>query len=97
MSKTRAEALNPGLLQSWGLETWPPSDWPHNRSKAKYVLRAYRDELIKAGAIGRVGRRFVVNGPQYRKWLVGRAAAVPIYTISNPNLGKRAADAPKAA
>lgn len=64
---------------SWGIDTWPEFVWPHSPSRARYVLRANRDELTHAGAISRVGRELVVLGERYSRWLERRTAEVPGY------------------
>lgn len=69
---------------SWDLEHWPSAVWPHSEGRARYVLRAHRDELIEAGALSRVGRELIVLGSRYTRWLEKRAAHVPGYEIA-PN------------
>jgi hypothetical protein len=43
------------------------------------LCRAYRDELLAAGALTRVGRELVVLGARYARWLESRACEVPGY------------------
>lgn len=69
---------------SWDLENWPAAVYPHRESRARYILRAHRDELILAGALTRVGRDLVVFGEAYARWLQKKAANVPGY-VAAPN------------
>ena len=69
---------------SWDLEHWPPHVYPHGESRARYLIRAYRDELMAAGALVRVGRELVVIGDRFTRWLQMQAANVPGYE-SNAN------------
>ena len=62
---------------SWDLEHWPQNVYPHGKSRARYLVRAYRDELMTAGALVRVGRELVVIGDRYTRWLQLQAANVP--------------------
>lgn len=64
---------------SWDLEHWPQAVYPHSESRARYMLRAYRDELMAAGALVRVGRELVVLGDRYTRWLQMQAGRVPGY------------------
>lgn len=64
---------------SWDIEHWPESVYPHSEGRARYLLRAYRDELLAAGALTRVGRELVVLGARYARWLERRTAEVPGY------------------
>jgi hypothetical protein len=67
---------------SWDLEHWPPGVYPHTEGRARYVVRAHRDELLAAGAISRVGRELVVLGSRYARWLEGQSTRVPGYEIA---------------
>ena len=69
---------------SWDLEHWPANVYPHSEGRARWVLRAYRDELLAAGALTRVGRELVVLGDRYTRWLQSKSADVPGYQ-SNAN------------
>jgi len=59
---------------SWDLEHWPAHVWPGTNSKARYTTRMHRDELLKAGAVCRVGRQLVFFGNAYTRWLEMRRA-----------------------
>ena len=86
---------------SWDLEHWPAHVYPHATNRARWLLRAYRQQLIAAGALSRVGREIVVLGRQYARWLEHRAAEkVADYvpnsrtTASRQTAAKPANDAP---
>lgn len=69
---------------SWDLEHWPADVYPHGEGRARWLLRAHRDELMTAGALVRVGRELVVIGDRYTRWLHAQASNVPGYE-SNAN------------
>jgi hypothetical protein len=72
------------IPHSWSVEDWPPSVYPCRASKGRYILREYRDALVAAGALVRVGRDLVVIGPAYEKWLAKQASRVAGFEIA-PN------------
>jgi hypothetical protein len=67
---------------SWDLESWPKHVYPGTTGRARYIVRAHRDELLAAGAISRVGREIVVLGSRYARWLEGQSTRVPGYEIA---------------
>ena len=69
---------------SWDFEHWPQAVYPHTESRARWLMRAHRDELLAAGALVRVGRELVVLGEPYARWLQAQAANVPGFE-SNAN------------
>lgn len=64
------------IPHSWALDDWPSHVYPGKSSKAKYICRAHRDELVAAGALVRVGRDLVVMGAPYSAWLSKQASRV---------------------
>ena len=81
------------IPHSWSLETWPREVYPCTTSRARYVIRVHRDELIRAGVLSRVGRELIVLGERYAKWLQLHTADVPGYQIA-PNRPPQAGDSP---
>ena len=70
---------------SWRLADWPPGVYPGSPERGKYITRKYRDELLKAGAVVRIGRELVYIGRPYDKWMKKKAAHVPGYQCNaNP-------------
>lgn len=67
---------------SWDLEHWPQDVYPHSESRARWLLRAHRQELLAAGALARVGRELVIFGDRYTRWLQAQSVNVPGY-VSN--------------
>lgn len=67
------------LPHSWPISSWPADIYPNDSSKARYLVRANKNELLQHGALVRVGRELVVLGERYNKWLQKRAAFVPDY------------------
>ena len=69
---------------SWAIDEWPPAVYPHRPSRGKYIVRAFRSQLIAAGALTRVGRDLVVLGTGYSAWLSKQADKVDGFAIA-PN------------
>lgn len=67
---------------SWSINRWPETVYPHGASKARWLVRSHRDELIQAGVLSRVGRELVVLGSRYSRWLESRTTEVPGYECS---------------
>jgi len=57
------------IPHSWDLEHWPQTVYPHTSSRARYLARAHRDELLQEGALARVGRELVFFGKNFDRWL----------------------------
>jgi hypothetical protein len=74
--------------RSWELSTWPAEIWPHNPKRGQWIGRAYRDELLAAGAMTRIGMKLVFIGAKYESWLERRANHVVEFQSNNPALGK---------
>ena len=72
----------PGIPHSWALDDWPPSVFPGRPSKARYVIRTHRDDLIAAGALTRIGRELVVLGAAYGAWLAKQRNRVEGFEIA---------------
>lgn len=64
------------IPHSWAISSWPADVYPNDPKRARYLVRAHRDELIAAGALGRVGRELLVYGQRYGKWLESQSSAV---------------------
>lgn len=69
---------------SWDLEHWPTHVYPHNTSRARWLIRSHRRSLIDAGVLTRIGREIVVLGARYSRWLESHSADVPNFDIA-PN------------
>jgi hypothetical protein len=67
------------LPHSWPISVWPADVYPNDRKKARYLVRSHKDELLREGALVRVGRELVIIGAPYSKWLQKKAAFVPDY------------------
>ena len=72
------------LPHSWAIDQWPAGVYPNNVTKARYVVRVHRDELVLSGALTRVGRNLIVLGAGYNKWLQKKAGRVADFSIA-PN------------
>jgi hypothetical protein len=80
------------MPHSWTIDGWPSNVYPCTPSRARYIVRAHRDELIAARALSRVGRDLVVLGEGYGRWLAKRTAKVEGFDIA-PNAARRASQA----
>ena len=85
-----ANKVSPVLPHSWCVTEWPATIYPHHPSKGRYIVRAFRRELVAAGALTRVGRDLVILGAGYSAWLSKRADKVDGFTIA-PNRAEPAA------
>ena len=72
-------ASNTSIPHSWSLKDWPQDIYPNDSGKARYSVRAHRDELTAAGALVRVGRELVIIGAPYVRWMQKKGAAVHGY------------------
>ena len=70
------------LPHSWSIETWPSAVYPGSPSRARYLVRMHRNELLQAGALSRVGRDLIVLGARYGRWLEKNAANVPGFEVA---------------
>jgi hypothetical protein len=73
---------------SWDLSRWPPEVWPGESNRGRWVVRSYRDELMRFGALSRVGKTLVVHGRGYTAWLNQRASHVASYLSNNSDMRK---------
>ena len=76
---------------SWAIELWPSDVHPGTVSRARYMVRAHRNELIAAGALVRVGRELVVLGAPYSRWLQNQMEKVTGFPAIPPNVRRKAA------
>jgi hypothetical protein len=82
-----------GISPSWAIADWPENVYPGTSSRARYLVRVHRAELLVAGALARVGRDLVIIGPRYERWLQRQAGRVPDFQIA-PNRGRPAGSSP---
>ena len=64
------------IPHSWCLTDWPVGVYPHQPSRARYLVRAHKQELLAQGALCRVGRELVVLGDRYSRWLERQSSRV---------------------
>jgi hypothetical protein len=77
------------MPHSWEIGTWPADVWPHDSKRGQWIARAYRKELMQAGAISRIGAKLIFIGARYTAWIERRADRVGDYQSNNPEIGKR--------
>ncbi len=79
------------IPHSWALDEWPSFCYPHRASRARYLIRSHRNELVAAGALTRVGRDLVVLGAGYSAWLSKQSARVDGFEIAPNSVTSKAA------
>lgn len=62
---------------SWSIATWPASVYPNTPARAKWLIRAHKQELFNAGALARPGREIIIFGRPFVAWLSRQKARVP--------------------
>lgn len=72
------------IPHSWSVSSWPATVFPGDPSRARYLLRHHRRELMEVGALARVGRTLVVFLRPYEKFLQRQTVRVPGF-IPAPN------------
>jgi hypothetical protein len=85
---SKATRASSDVPHSWDLPNWPNYIWPGNGKRARWLIRAYRDDLMRSGALVRTGKTLVILGRGYAAWLEQRAAHVPGYLSNNPDMRK---------
>jgi hypothetical protein len=80
-----------GQCESWLVNSWPDTDFPNGPVAGKNLVRQHRAELVKAGALVRVGRTLVILGTPYRAWLAQHTGRVFDYVIP-PNRPEHASN-----
>jgi hypothetical protein len=73
---------------SWPVRNWPPSVYPNDSRKGLYLVRMHSRELLKAGALVRIGRERVVIGTPYVKWMGKKAVLVPGYELATNRINQ---------
>jgi hypothetical protein len=63
-------------LTCWNFANWPEHVFPHDPQAGRHLCREHRDDLLRAGAIVRIGREIIVMGLPYYKWLQKHASRV---------------------
>jgi hypothetical protein len=81
-----ATGATPQLPHSWDLNSWLTAVWPCSDDRARWILRAYRTELVEEGALSRAGKTLIVLGRGYGRWLDRRIARAPDFQSNNPKL-----------
>jgi hypothetical protein len=74
---------------SWTLKNWPPDVFPGDARRGRSVLRQYQSDLLKAGAVTRIGKHLVIFGAGYEKFLKSQAHRVTQFSVA-PNAPEHA-------
>jgi len=76
------------LPHSWEITSWPPSVWPNDTGRARWLVRAYRDQLLRHKALTRVGKRIVILGDGWSRFLAACASDVRGFHSNNQSCGR---------
>ncbi len=72
------------LPYSWNYKNWPSDVPPFTAKAARRLVYEHRPELIRAGAISRIGRKVFILGAGYAKFLANGITRVEGFEIA-PN------------
>lgn len=87
----RNGGLDSSEPHSWDFDNWPSTIWPNDPIRAKWVVRSNRRDLIAEGALSRVGKKIVILGKGYSRWLARRADRVGQFDSNLPHLRRKSA------
>jgi hypothetical protein len=85
------------LPHSWLFAPWPEGVAPGNQTRARYLFRTRRRELIACGAVTRIGRQIVFLGAGYARFLESQIGAVDGYEIKMNDVRRTRRDARRTA
>jgi len=69
----------PVVPHSWSIADWPPSVYPNDPKRGRYLIREHKADLLASGVLVRVGRELVIMGARYQRFLERQASRVPDY------------------
>jgi hypothetical protein len=69
------------LPHDWCFTNWPRDVFPYTAQRARHLVRQHQPELVKLGALTRVGRTLVVLGAGYQKWLASNTPRVTDFDV----------------
>jgi hypothetical protein len=72
------------LPYSWNYKNWPTDVPPFTAKAARRLVYEHRTELVRAGAITRIGRKMFILGAGYAKFLASGINRVEGFEIA-PN------------
>lgn len=67
----------PPVPHSWSIADWPPTVYPNDPKRGRYLVREHKADLLASGVLSRVGRELVIMGARYSRWLERQASRVP--------------------
>lgn len=82
-SSDGAASATSKLPHSWDVRSWPQEVWPGSGPRARWILGAYRGELLAEGALARTAKVLVILGAGYQRWLNRRIAQVGDFQSNN--------------
>lgn len=69
------------LPHDWTFDNWPSDVFPYTAQRARHLVRQHQAELVKAGALTRVGRSLVILSAGYQKWLASNTPRVADFDV----------------
>ena len=73
---------------TWDVGEWPEHVWPHEATRARWIVRAYRNDLLYHRALTRIGKRLVVIGEGWMRFLAAESAHVEDFASNNSKIKK---------
>jgi len=86
--RTPRERATEPAPHSWDIAAWPQHVWPHDPKRAKWLVKAYRTDLLYHRALTRIGKRLVVLGDGYLRFMTARAKHVTDFESNNNDCGR---------
>lgn len=69
------------LPHDWTFDNWPGDVFPYTARRARHLVRQHQAELLRAGALTRVGRTLVILGAGFQKWLASQTPRVTDFDV----------------
>jgi len=84
--KRKTAAPSDAIPHSFDLKHFDSRLFPNDPKRARWIARIYRNELVAAGAIARVGKSLVIITPKYLRWLERKTVEVGDFQSNNPKM-----------
>jgi hypothetical protein len=75
------KSVQVNVPHDWTYVNWPASVFPYEGTKARHVVRQNQAELLKYGALTRIGKHIVIFGAEYCRWLAAKAHRVTEFDV----------------
>jgi hypothetical protein len=79
--KYMAKSIVISVPHDWTFANWPLDVYPYDGGRGRHVVREHQDELVKRGALSRIGKSIIVFGAPYVRWLQANADRVVDFDV----------------